>query len=79
MVSNKKAEGWNSPENKKVLQSLIKTFGRFKKIEIIGWNGEIRYFKVSSKRIITKGIKAKELLSNKYGKEITKKEFKKEV
>jgi len=67
---------WNKKENKKLLNDLIANYGRYKYIQIVGWNGEARYFKVTTKRIITKGIKAQELLANKYGKEISKKQFK---
>lgn len=70
------AKKWQTPENKKVLKELIKKFGKYKFIQIIGWDGENRYFQVETERIITKGIKAKELLSNKYGKEITEKIYK---
>jgi len=67
---------WEAKENKELLSKLIERYGKEKYIQIVGWNGEARYFKVTTKRIITKGIKAQELLANKYGKEISKEQFK---
>jgi len=67
---------WTKKENKKLLDDLISRYGKEKYIQIIGYDGEARYFKVTTKRIITKGIKAQELLVNKYGKEISKGQFK---
>ncbi len=64
-----------SAEGKKLLSDLFTVYGKYKYIEIIGWNGEIRHFKVSVRRIVTQGIKAQDLLANKYGKEISKKQF----
>ncbi|GAG27916.1 unnamed protein product, partial [marine sediment metagenome] len=62
-------------EGKVLLNKMIKTYGRYKYIQIIGWNGELKYFRVLTKQIITQGIKAQDLLSKKYGKEISQQEF----
>ena len=62
-----------SAEAKKLLSDLITVYGKYKYIDIIGWNGEVRRFRVSTKKIVTEGIKAQDLLTNKYGKEISKK------
>lgn len=69
---------WKAPQNKTFLKNLIEKFGEYKYVQIIGYDGESRYFKVSTKRIITKGIKAQELLAKKYGKELSKEEYEKE-
>jgi len=66
-------------EGKKILTDLITVYGKYKHIQIIDWDGKTRYFRVSTKRIIIKSIKAKKLLANKYGKEISKKEFEGQV
>jgi len=70
---------WKKSENKKKLTLLLKEYGKFKFISIIDYDGDMRYFKVSTKKIITEGIKAQELLNNKNGKEISKKEYEKET
>ena len=66
---------WNNPENQSLLKQLIQKFGKYKYIQIVGWNGERKYYKVSTKRIITKGVKASELLDKKYGQEIKEKVY----
>jgi len=76
---NKTFKEWQTLENKKLLKKLVDTYGRYKYIQIVGWDGEQKYFKVLTKRIIIKGIKAKELLAKKYGKEITQKVFKEKI
>jgi len=76
LKTNKIFKKWQSPKNKKLLEKLIDVYGKYKYIQIIDWDGKQKYYKVLTKRIITKGIKAEELLSNKYGKEITQKVFK---
>jgi len=74
-MTNSITKKWQTTEGKKLLKKLINTFGEYKFIQIIGWNGEQRYFKVKTERIITRGIKAEDLLDNKYGKEISEKEL----
>jgi len=69
---------WKTKKGKELLNSYIKSFGKTKLIQIIGYDGENRYFKVATKRILTIGIKAKDLLDKKYGKELSKTQFEKE-
>lgn len=70
---------WQKPANKKSLALLIEKFGKFKYISIIGYDGDLKYYRVSTKKIITEGIKGQDLLNSKYGKKISKKEYEKKT
>ena len=68
---------WQTKEGKILLNKMVKTFGKYKRIQVIDWDGKVKCFKVLTKQIITKGIKAQELLSKKYGTETQPKSQKK--
>jgi hypothetical protein len=68
---------WELPENQETVNQLILMFGIHKKIQVIGYDGESRYFLVETKQIITEGIKAQDLLAKKYGQEISREEYEK--
>ena len=69
---------WKTKRGKEIISRYLKIFGKTKLIQIVGYNGEDRFFKVATKRILTIGIKAKDLLDKKYGKELSKTQFEKE-
>ena len=70
---------WQTKEGKILLDKMVKNFGKYKHNQVIDWDGKVKYFKVLTKLIITKGIKAQELLSKKYGKEISQQECEKKT
>ena len=77
LTKEKISKKWQTKEGKALLSKLTQKFGNYKRIQIIDWNGKIRYFKVSTKRIITKGVKAQDLLEKKYGEELSKQQYEK--
>jgi len=70
---------WQEPKNQELLKNMIKTFGEWKHIQVVDYDGVDKYFKVKTEYIITNGVKAQDLLNGnldeKYAIQITQKEF----